>query len=93
MLEYLEYKNNLAPENWDIIQWFYNILIDFKKYLRYLKGDNQLRTRKGGIITRYGGIWKIFSIYNHLFTKLKKAKKIATTRPEPSYYQNYINAA
>ena len=55
-LECLEYKNDLAPKDWDIIQWFYNILIDFEKYLRYLEDDNQLRTRKGGITIKYDGI-------------------------------------
>ncbi len=63
----LEYNNNLIFKNWDAIQWFYNILIDFKKYLRYLEGDNQLRIRKEGIKIKCDGIWKIFPIYNYLF--------------------------
>ena len=86
MSKCLEYKNDLAFKDWDAIQWFYNILINFEKYLRYLEGDNQLRIRKGGITTKYRGIWKIFLIYDHFFTKLKDAKKVAAIRPEPSYY-------
>ena len=43
-------------------------------------------------MTRYDGIWKIFSIYDHLLIKLEDIKKMAIIRPEPSYYQSYINA-
>ncbi len=86
MPECLEYENNLIFKDWDAIQWFYDILINFKKCLRYLEGDNQLRIRKRGIMTRYGGIWKVFLIYNCLLTKLKDAKKVAATRPKPNYY-------
>jgi len=89
----LKDENILSNDDWNVIQWFFAILEDFEKELKVLEGDNQLRARRGGKQTRLGGIWGVFSAFDHLLHKLEVAKVEANDRLEPSYYQACVNAA
>ncbi|KAL6411793.1 putative AC transposase [Ilyonectria robusta] len=43
----LDDENLLDKDDWNAIQWVYDILRHFKKQVKKLEGDNQLRVRRG----------------------------------------------
>jgi hypothetical protein len=70
-----------------------DILSDFEAIVKSLKGDGQIRTRRGGWQGSYGNVWNVILAFELLLSRLETLKQQAADLPDSEQFRINVNLA